>query len=140
MIIQGGLIGRLVKWVGEKRLVTFVTGLLAATLFLMPITHHVALFLFVLVGMAAGIGIHNPSVNSLVSKNTDADAQGGMLGLNQSFSSLARVLAPVWAGFFYDRLGSQMTLWSASGLMIVAMLLSLKLYGKDLAQSGNSSA
>ncbi len=44
-----------------------------------------------------GFGLASPSLSHLISVNTDAENQGGVLGVNQSVSSLARVVAPSFA-------------------------------------------
>lgn len=41
-----------------------------------------------------GFGLASPSLSHLISVNTDKEDQGGVLGVNQSISSLARVVAP----------------------------------------------
>ncbi len=138
-VIQGGLIGRLAKKFGEKRLLTFSTGMLGVSLIIMPLSVSIAMFIPILIAIAGGIGLHNPSINSLISKNCTEDEQGGMLGLSQSFAALGRVVAPLWAGLFYDKLGITMTLWSAGALALLASSLSLKLYDIDLTQSNSQS-
>jgi MFS family permease len=42
----------------------------------------------------AGFACVNPSVSALISKRTDAGRQGEVLGVNQSFASLGRILGP----------------------------------------------
>ena len=42
---------------------------------------------------------------SLISRYTAAEDQGGVLGLTQSLSSLARIVGPMWGGFAFDHLG-----------------------------------
>ena len=43
----------------------------------------------------AGFAFVNPSVSALISKSADADRQGEVLGVNQSFASLGRILGPL---------------------------------------------
>jgi len=42
-----------------------------------------------------GFAFVNPSVSALISRRADADRQGEVLGVNQSFASLARILGPL---------------------------------------------
>ncbi len=42
-----------------------------------------------------GFAFVNPSVSALISRQADPDRQGEVLGVNQSFASLARILGPV---------------------------------------------
>ena len=55
--------------------------------------------------LAVGFGILNPAVNSLVSRQAGADERGGILGVNQSGQSLARILGPLIAGSVYGAAG-----------------------------------
>lgn len=43
----------------------------------------------------AGFAAVNPSVSALISRRTDPDRQGEVLGVNQSFASLGRILGPL---------------------------------------------
>lgn len=42
----------------------------------------------------AGFACVNPSVSALISKRTDPERQGEVLGVNQSFASLGRIIGP----------------------------------------------
>jgi MFS family permease len=50
----------------------------------------------------AGFAGINPSVSALISKRTDPDRQGEVLGVNQSFASLGRILGPLAGSILYD--------------------------------------
>jgi predicted MFS family arabinose efflux permease len=75
--------------------------------------------------LAIGMGFNNPSLSSMVSRLSDADDQGGTLGLAASLSSLGRVVGPVWGGYFYDAFGLTTPYVTASGLMLIAFVVSL---------------
>jgi MFS family permease len=61
----------------------------------------------VVIFLAMGTGILNPTLLSLISENTAENVQGITLGINQSFSAFARVLGPLWGGFAFEYLGYQ---------------------------------
>ncbi|NOX90432.1 MAG: MFS transporter [Calditrichaeota bacterium] len=132
---QGLFIGKLARKFGEKRLITTATMLLGSAFIIFPFVQALSFFILIVAVIAFGFGMHNPSVASLISKNASADEQGGVLGINQSFSSLGRVIGPIWAGFFFDRFGPGIPFVSAGILILIAMLLSLRLYGKPLKES-----
>lgn len=136
--IQGGLIGKLARKFGELKLIITATLLIGTSLVLMPLTHNAVTFTLVVVCLSLGIGIHNPSVTSLISRNTSKNEQGQMLGINQSFSALARVIAPLWAGFLYDYFGTHFTLWSAGLLIYVTTGLGIRLRKQHLTQSSSA--
>ena len=50
----------------------------------------------------AGFACVNPSVSALISKRTDPDRQGEVLGVNQAFASLGRILGPLAGSILFD--------------------------------------
>lgn len=123
-IMQGALIGPLTRRFGEGRLLTL--GLLAqgvAFLFL-PYTGALATLLPVLALVSIGNGLSAPSLQSLISRNTDKDKQGGVLGVSQSLGSLARVFGPVWGGWFFDKISVAAPYWSGGLLLLACTALS----------------
>ena len=68
-----------------------------------------------------GFAFVNPSVSALISRHTDPERQGEVLGVNQSFASLGRILSPF--------LGSLLFSLHASGglpfMLAVAALLAV---------------
>ena len=132
---QGVLIGKLAKRFGETRLITVATLILGLSFIMLPLTNRVVFFTMAVAFIALSLGLHNPSVTSLISKNAQREEQGSILGINQSFSSLGRVLGPFWAGFFFDRFGPGIPFITAGILVLIASLLSLKLNKKELSES-----
>jgi MFS family permease len=95
-----------------------------------------------LVGLAivvTGFAFVTPSLNSLLSRWSDPARQGGILGIGQSISALARILGPM-AGVplfenraLADRLSvkaAEMPLFLATGLTLVSLVLVLIAAGR----------
>jgi DHA1 family tetracycline resistance protein-like MFS transporter len=105
-IVQGGLIGRLVKKYGELTLCKFGVLILVLAMLVTPLlvsSKQIGLLLVCAVLYAIGMGLFNPSMTSLLSKNVSEEDQGGTLGLNQSMASLGRFLGPAFAGILFER-------------------------------------
>jgi multidrug resistance protein len=120
-IIQGGLIGRLTKRFGEKKLLTAGTAIVTLMLCLFPFignTGNFGLFLFSTLVMAIGTGMINPSFSSFLSKCVDSNEQGSVLGLGQSLAALGRVIGPSVAGLFFEMHRGH-PLWIASAFVFV---------------------
>src|SRR5258708_15559585 len=86
-VIQGGLIGRLVKRFGEMKLVVIGTLLFAASLFSFPFAGpHIGLAALLTVGASFSIGssLSTPNLNALASKSVGRGEPGGGLGVTQS--------------------------------------------------------
>ena len=93
-IVQGGLIGRLVKRFGEERLVLMAVGsnVIIQTLYgVAPQGWMIFPILFAgFLTFTAG-----PSIQAVVSKSADPSTQGVTMGALQSISSVAAVLGPL---------------------------------------------
>jgi DHA1 family tetracycline resistance protein-like MFS transporter len=158
VIIQGGLIGRLVKRFGEMALVVVGAFLFAGSLFAVPfVGPEAGGLLALLVGgglFSVGNSLSAPSLTSLASKSVGAGEQGSVLGVTQSVASLARAVGPALAAVLihsvlaYQGADGQrhfmsdhslfVTFWTASAIMVVALLLAVyftRIYGKEYSQS-----
>jgi MFS family permease len=95
ILVQGGLVRRLVPRFGERRLVivgtaTMALGLLALAWAQSPLALYVGLAI-----TAIGNALNTPSLSSLISRLASDDAQGGVLGVSQSAGALARITGPL---------------------------------------------
>lgn len=131
VIMQGAVVGRLVKRFGEKSLVVVGTFTTALSLGLMPFAPNIPAYCAVIALLAFGTGVNNPSLSSLISRSSDPDKQGGVLGIAQSLSSMGRILGPVCGGYLWDAVGIPSPFLSAAVVMIVAFLLSLRVTPAD---------
>jgi len=96
-VVQGGLVGRATRWLGEGNLVIGGLVCTAAGLLMLSASHRLGAVLAVLPVVALGAGMVNPSLTALVSRRAAADQQGMALGAFQGVSSLARVVGPFTA-------------------------------------------
>jgi DHA1 family tetracycline resistance protein-like MFS transporter len=123
-LIQGVLVGRVVKCVGERRLIPAAIFLIALSIGLIPFVWNVPTLLVALGVLAVGMGFNNPSLSSMVSKLSHEDDQGGILGLASSIASLGRVVGPAWGGYLYDAYGMTTPYLAAAGVMFTAFVVS----------------
>ena len=124
-LIQGVLIGHVVKRVGERRVIPVAILGIAISIGMLPVVWSVPTLLVALGLLAMGMGFNNPSLSSMVSKLSHEDDQGGILGLASSLASLGRVVGPAWGGSLYDAYGMTTPYLSAAGVMFVAFVVSL---------------
>jgi multidrug resistance protein len=136
VIVQGFLVGRVVKTIGEHHIVPASLAIVAVGLLMIPATRSVSAFLVANGVMAVGMGFNNPSLMSLVSRYSAAEDQGGVLGLTQSLNSLARIVGPLWGGFAFDRLGTGMPYITSAAVMGVAALLALHALWRSQMEAG----
>ena len=80
IILQGGLIGRLVKRFGEPTLVTAGFVSMGAGFILLGITDEVPTLIVVATLVAFGHGVLRPTLTSLISQSADPSEQGDRVG------------------------------------------------------------
>lgn len=123
VVVQGGLLGRLIRRFGERRLILGGIALMALGLAALPLHPSLGLLLASLLLLAVGSGVHNPSTLGLLSQITDPDSQGSTIGLSRSFGALARTLGPVTGTWIFGAAGPAWPFWTAGALMLVALLV-----------------
>jgi MFS family permease len=113
IILQGGLIGRLVKRFGETKLVS--CGFISATagFALIGFMYHLPGLLVASTLASFGTGVLRPALTSLITQHAGREEQGIVLGLTQSLMSVAQIVAPVIGGFLIDR--ELLTTWAVTG-------------------------
>jgi multidrug resistance protein len=101
-IIQGGVIGRMVKALGEPKLIAISLGMVALALGPMPFVHGYPTLLALLALLAIGSALTRPPLFGMLSNLTPAREQGATIGVAQSAGSLARIVGPIFtASLFY---------------------------------------
>lgn len=98
ILIQGGVLGRIVKRFGERKVL--FTGFLCmgAGYGLLSLIHTIPLLLVVMIFSSFGSGVVRPAITSLITQTAGRHQQGVVLGLNQSLNSIAQIIAPLIAG------------------------------------------
>ncbi|MDQ3283162.1 MAG: MFS transporter [Acidobacteriota bacterium] len=119
--IQGGLIGRVVKAMGEKRVIVVGASSFALGFALVPSIWRVPLLYAVAFFIAIGQGLCYPSLTSLISKVAPESERGSILGLATSVGSLARFLGPIVSGFLYDRARAAGAFYGGAVVMLIAL-------------------
>ncbi|MFM8313247.1 MAG: MFS transporter, partial [Deltaproteobacteria bacterium] len=120
-IVQGGLIGRLARRFGERKLLITGITVVGSALLLVPVVGSYGVYRWMWVWgifSAIGSGLTNPSFSSLLSQAVDRDEQGGVLGIGQSLAALGRVVGPSLAGVLFER-GTAIPFWVGSVIVFV---------------------
>ncbi|APR82781.1 tetracycline resistance protein [Minicystis rosea] len=140
-LVQGLLVGRLAKVVGEIPLL--MAGVLLETVGMLAIAFG-ARSPQVIVGsvvVGVGIGITNPVLSTLASRLARSDQQGAVLGVAQSTGSLARTVGPIWSGLLYQTLGASAPFVGGAAATALGFVLAAGLRRRmSAAASGELSA
>lgn len=97
-LVQGGLIGRLVKSFGEPKVIALSIILVALSFFPLPFITTWPPLLIAVAVLAVGSSLSRPPLFGLLSRITPASEQGATLGVAQSAGSLGRIAGPLFAG------------------------------------------
>lgn len=140
-IIQGGLLGRLVKAFGEKTLAVIGTVIFATSLFALPLSSTLLMLILTSTGIAIGNSFVTPTLNGMASKSVSPSLQGRVLGAMASAGSLARVFGPALGGWLLSRdadtdfLYGKTIYWVSGVIMLIALGLAVMLHSRSTTES-----
>lgn len=124
IIIQGGLVGRLVKRLGEKRLIQIGFACMVLGSLLLGWVRSIPLLIITLSISFFGSSILRPCLTSLItqragSAGSSQNQQGVTLGLTQSLMSLSQIVAPVIGSLLIEH--RHLSLWAWAGAAVSAV-------------------
>ena len=122
VLVQGGLIGPLVRRYGERAVVIAGMFSIALGMLLIPQTPQGAwpIFLGCVTFVSFGHGLAAPSLSGMLSRRAPPHAQGLFLGASQSASALARVAGPTAAGILFAHISENAPFLAGGVLMTVS--------------------
>ena len=138
MLTQGFLYRRLVKKYHEVALMRLGVGFMFLGLVglsavamggdsgLRPTMFFLALALGVV-----GFAFLTPSAQALISKRSDPARQGEVLGVNQSFSALARILGPLAGAVLFEAESTHVLPYAGSAVLLAIVMTLLTKVGRD---------
>jgi multidrug resistance protein len=127
VLMQGGVLRRLLKRPIEKQLAVIGAGILAVSMYFLPSTPpSLGLLMLVCAGISVGNSFVTPTLNGLASRSSDAHTQGRVLGLLASAGSLGRFVGPL-IGFQLLRFDpveryARTSFYASAAILIVALV------------------
>ena len=123
-IIQGVFIGKLTKKFGELKLLITSCFLMLVGLFFITLSAQNLFYLTIALGiLGISVGLGNPSLYSLLSKNLSKGIIGASFGVVQSVGSLARILSPLAMGNLFYFFGKNSPYNFGAFLMFISLLI-----------------
>ena len=123
-LIQGVFIGKLTKKFGELKLLITSCFLMLLGLFFITLSVQDLFYLTIALGiLGISVGLGNPSLNSLLSKNLNKNIIGTSFGVVQSVGSLARILSPLLMGNLFYFFGKNSPYNAGAFLMFISLLI-----------------
>jgi MFS transporter, DHA1 family, tetracycline resistance protein len=122
LFLQGPALGKLVKRFGERSLNRTGFGGYAAGYLILAFCHSLPVLILATIVTAIGTLVR-PTLTSMISQAAARREQGAVLGLTQSLTSVAQIVAPLLAGYLIQR--QWLTSWglAASGIAAAGFVL-----------------
>jgi DHA1 family multidrug resistance protein-like MFS transporter len=122
ILVQGGLTGPLSQKLGELTLIRIglfggAIGFVLVALAVNYTTTLLAIGFFIFT-----LALIGPALNSYIS-NFAGEHQGTVMGLNSAFTSLGRVVGPLWGGYIYD-INNAYPFFSGAATLLLGLLVS----------------
>jgi MFS family permease len=125
-MVQGGLIGRLVKRFGEPKLISSSLVLVGLSLLVIPYATTLAVLLFGLAAVSMSSGLNRAPTLGLISIFTPTAEQGAILGVTQSAGTLGRIFGPLFATSAYAQFPHSPYLIAAALCVIAGFIAAQK--------------
>jgi DHA1 family tetracycline resistance protein-like MFS transporter len=124
-VAQWFITGRLSKRYGEAIMLAAGMALTVVATALLPLSLGLLTTTALMALMAFGQSVAFPNVSALISRNSDADRQGQVLGLNNATGALARVTGPLCAGLVFSGVSINGPFWMGAAIVAPAIFLAL---------------
>ncbi len=123
IVAQGALTGWLTSWLGEVVVIRISLAVTAASFGLILLAGAYLPLLAATSLLILGVALLGPALNALISTRTALE-QGITLGISNSFTSLGRILGPLWAGWIYE-VNMGFPFLSGAVILLAGFLISL---------------
>jgi MFS family permease len=117
------LLGRMVDWLGEANLSRLGIALLAAGVLGMPLARNLWMLALAVALIPLGTAFTFPCVTSLLSRVIAPRERGLYMGMQQTYGGVARIIAPLFFGWAFDRIGVSSPYFFSSAFLLATLFL-----------------
>ena len=117
------LLGRMVDWLGEANLSRLGIVLLAAGVLGMPLSRNLWMLALAVALIPLGTAFTFPCVTALLSRVTAPRERGLYMGMQQTYGGVARIIAPLFFGWSFDRIGVSSPYFFSSAFVLATLFL-----------------
>ena len=117
------LLGRMVDWLGEANLSRLGIVLLAAGVVGMPLSRNLGMLALAVALIPLGTAFTFPCVTALLSRVTATRERGLYMGMQQTYGGVARIIAPLFFGWAFDRIGVSAPYFFSSAFLLATLSL-----------------
>ena len=117
------LLGRMVDWFGEAKLSRLGLLLLASGVVGMPLSRNLWMLGIAVALIPLGTAFTFPCVTALLSRVISPRERGLYMGMQQTYGGVARIIAPLFFGWSFDRLGVSSPYFFSSAFIMATIFL-----------------
>jgi predicted MFS family arabinose efflux permease len=118
LIMRSLVLGPAVRRFGELRVLRAGAISMALGFAGIPFARSLLEFGLAVLLIPVGTALLFPATTSQVSRRADASQVGLLLGVQQTFGGIARMIGPLWSGVVFQHIGIKSPFWFAAGLML----------------------
>jgi MFS family permease len=126
IVMRALILGPAVEKLGETGVMRIGSLAMALGLFLIPIPHVIGLFAVVIAIIPISTALLFPATSALVTHRAPRAELGQVLGVQQAFGGIARVVAPIMATAIFQAAGPSVPFRVASAIVAVVSLLAFR--------------
>lgn len=136
------ILGRMVDWLGEAKLSRLGLLLLAGGVVGMPLAQNLGMLAVAAALIPLGTAFTFPCVTALLSRVIHQRERGLYMGMQQTYGGVARIIAPLFYGWAFDRLGVSSPYFFSSAIIAATIFLGFGLdkYVKQERATGTLAA
>jgi predicted MFS family arabinose efflux permease len=132
LVMRGLLLGPAVRRFGEVGVTRLGALSLSIGLIVIPLPTRLLGFALCVLFVPIGTALLFPATTSLVSRRARRSETGQVMGVQQFFGGVSRMLGPFWAGLVFQKIGMQYPFWIAAALMLSVSFLTLRMENEVL--------
>lgn len=116
-------LGRMVDWLGEANLSRLGLILLTAGVLGMPLSRNLWMLAIAVALIPLGTAFTFPCVTALLSRVISQRERGLYMGMQQTYGGVARIVAPLFFGWTYDKLGPSSPYYFSAAFILATIFL-----------------
>jgi multidrug resistance protein len=127
LIMRSLILGRVLARFGEVRVLRFGAVCITVGLATVPFAQGLLQLALAVLLIPVGTALLFPATTSMTSHRAAVSETGLVLGVQQAFGGVARMIGPIWAGAAFQHIGIRTPFWLAAGVMVLARLFAGKI-------------
>jgi MFS family permease len=126
LVMRSMILGKMVERFGETGVMRLGSIAMVLGLALLPVPHSIAGLAVVIAIVPISTALLFPATSALVTHRAPKHELGQVMGVQQTFGGIARVVAPIWATAAFQGLGHTVPFHIAAGIVAVVSLLAFR--------------